>query len=81
MKTQTRTLADARDEKNFEDRLADYQAKKRQQENQKIIEYYESQIQDEKELIPRCLEVNMFSFAKSALIRIEEYKSKIDSLR
>lgn len=81
MTTRNETLADARDQKNFEDRLADYQAKKLQEKNQKIIEYYESEIQYEKDAVKICLDQNMFSFAKSALTRIEEYKSKIDSLR
>lgn len=74
-------VSEARNEKNFQDAQADYQADKLRKRNEQSIEYYQLKIEEEKEAIKDCLEQNFFSMAKSKIDRIEEMRTKINTLR
>lgn len=71
----------AREDKKFEDVLADHKAKKLQAKNQQRIDFLQSEIEKAKEDIIDCLEQNLFSFAKSKIKRIEKLKTEINLLK
>jgi hypothetical protein len=81
MKSLSKTIADAREDKKFEDVLADHKAKKLKAKNQETINFLQSEIEKAKEDIIDCLEQNLFSFAKSKIERIEILKIQINSIK
>ena len=76
-KTNTMTISQARAEKNLQDAIDGYQAKKLQEKNEQMIEYFQSQIEQEKEAIIDCLEQNFISMAQHKIRRIIELKNAI----
>ena len=74
------TLSEARKEKNLQDEKDNYKAKKLIEKNAEIILYLESKIEKEKEAIKNCINLNLFSFAKAKIKRIEDMKRKISDL-
>lgn len=72
------TVADAREEKNMEDAIADHLAQKEKKRNQERIDFFQSLIEEEKEAIINCLEKNYFSFAARGINRIQEFQEEID---
>jgi hypothetical protein len=74
------TVADAREEKNMQDVIADHLAQKENKKNQELIDLFKLKIEEEKEAIIDCLDQNLFSFAQSSINRINEFQDEIHTL-
>ena len=73
-------LSDARNEKNFDDLLADHKAKVETERKEKRIKFLRSEIEKSKEAIIDCIKKNLFSFAKYHLARIDILNNEIDEI-
>lgn len=71
------TVADARDEKNFEDRLSDYKAKKIEEAKLEQIQWFEAKIEEEKQSIIDCVNQNLLSFIPAKVERIQNFQYEI----
>lgn len=75
------TVTDAREEKNFQDRMDDYLNKKRAARIYEQIKYYEAKIEEEKESIIDCVNQDLLSFVPLKVERIQYFKNEIYKLR
>jgi len=73
-------LSDARNEKNFDDLLADQKAKVETERKTQRIKFLRSEIEKSKEAIIDCVNQNLFSFAKYHLERIYIMNYEIDEI-
>ena len=80
MRRDINTLSEARKEKNMEDVIADHLAQKEKKRNQELIEFFQSEIEEQKEAIIDCLDQNLFSFAQSCINRIKEFQERIHTI-
>ena len=71
------TVADSRDEKNFEDRLSDYKAKKIEEAKLEQIQWFEAKIEEEKQSIIDCVNQNLLSFIPAKVERIQNFQYEI----
>ena len=74
------TVANARVEKNMEDVIADHLAQKEKKRNQELIEFFQSEIEEQKEAIIDCLDQNLFSFAQSRINLIKKFQERIHTI-
>jgi hypothetical protein len=73
-------FSEARNEKNFQDSKADFEAEKLRKRNEDFIKYYQGEIEREKKLIKECLDQNFFSMAKNKIESIEEMQDRVNYL-
>jgi|11_taG_2_1085331.scaffolds.fasta_scaffold28478_3 hypothetical protein len=73
-------ISDARNEKNFDDALADHKAKVKTERKVQRIKFLRSEIEKSKEAIIDCIKHNLFSFAKYHLERIDILSDEIDEI-
>ena len=80
MRRDINTLSEARKEKNMEDVIADHLAQKEKKRNQELIEFFQSEIEEQKEAIIDCLDQNLFSFAQSRINLIKKFQERIHTI-
>ena len=72
-------VSEARQEKNFQNAKEDHQALKSQKLKERRIKFLKSEIENNKQAIIECMELDWFSAAKNHVQRVQDLKVKIQT--